>query len=125
MDWSGAFANIAAAFVDGGNGPFVSAAVLTKTAPVYDDGGDIVTPGTPVERSCLAQADLCGEAMRGEDGYADGDVQIIILCDTLDGAIDSDARVRINAGPFAGTWTVQSLSRDPVAVGWSIRGRRG
>lgn len=125
MDWAGAFAEIASGFTDSANGPFVAAKVLTNAPPVLDDGGSIVTPGALTERDCLVQADYAGEAMRADAGFADGDIRILVLSATLSGAITTDDRVRITTGPFAGLWSVQSVSRDPAAIGWELRGRRG
>jgi hypothetical protein len=125
MSLADAFADIALGFSGIAGAPFHEADVISVSAPVYDDGGDIVTPGTPTRRSCMAQADYAGEAMRGEAGFADGDIRILILSATLSGAITTDDRVEIKAGPFAGLWSVQSVSRDPAAVGFELRGRRG
>lgn len=125
MNLAAAFAEIATAFSGESGAPFHAADVLTVSAPVLDTGGDIVTPGTLTRRSCLAQADYAGEAMRGEQGWADGDIRILILSDGLTGTITTDDRIEIKTGPFVGTWSIQSVSRDPANIGWELRGRRG
>lgn len=125
MDLAAAFAEIATTFSGESGAPFHSADVLTVSAPVLDTGGDIVTPGTLTRRPCMAQADYAGEAMRGEQGFADQDRRILILSSSLEGTITTDDRIEIKAGPFAGTWSIQSVSRDPANIGWEMRGRRG
>ena len=102
MDLAAAFAEIALGFSGENGAPFHPAEVMSVSAPVYDDGGDIVTPGQLTRRPCMAQADYAGEAMRGEAGFADGDIRILVLSDTLSGAITTDDRIEIASGPFAG-----------------------
>lgn len=114
------FAAIAAGFT-GEEGPLFPAAVVTETPPVIDDGGSIVTPGVPSERPCSAQVDVVTDAMRREDGFADKDVRLILI--GLDGGLDTFARVEVQAGPSAGLYSVQSVQRDPVSVGFDCRAR--
>ncbi len=118
--YAAAFAQIAAGFT-GEDGPFFPAAVVSETAPVVDDGGSIVTPGVPSERTCSAQVDVVTEAMRREPGFADKDVRLLLI--GLSGTLDTFARVEVRAGPSAGTYSVQSVSRDPVSVGFDCRAR--
>ena len=125
MDLSATFADIAVGISQAFGGPYVSGAVLTITDAVYDDGGSIVTPGTVVERPCQIQVDGVTEAMRQADGYAEGDTRFLILSATLDGSLDTDARVRVDAGPNAGIWMVSAIERDPLGCYWQGRGRRG
>ncbi|TKD50218.1 hypothetical protein [Sphingomonas baiyangensis] len=102
-------------------GPYHAATASWPGTPVMDAGGSIVTPGTPVTSDCSAQVDAATEAMRQAEGYAEGDARILVL--GLE-ALDTDARLTIAAGPHAGTWTLQSVELDPIAVGWVCRGRR-
>lgn len=90
---------------------------------VYDDGGSIQTPGTPIAKTCSVQIDAATEAMRSE-GFTDGDMRLLVLAATLDGDMDTDARVEVLAGPHVGTWLVASVERDPAGIYWQCRGRR-
>jgi hypothetical protein len=119
-----AFADIALNFSAIFGAGFWDVHVIGKGTPVYDDGGSIVTPGTPVIRSCSAQVDAATEAMRLADGFTEADRRILVLSATLDGEITTDERIQILDGPFAGTWGIESVTRDPAAIYWELRGRR-
>lgn len=119
-----AFAKIAVAFSNAGLGPYVDSFAEWPGQPVVDDGGSIVSPGTPVSRSCKVQVDRVTEAMRQADGYRDKDVALLVLCATLDGELDTDATVNVTAGPNAGRWSVQSADKDTMGTHWLCRGRR-
>lgn len=120
--FAAAFESIAAGFSAALDGPYHAAIVLTSTDAIYDDGGSIVTPGDVLERECLCQVDSVPEAMRQSDGYTDQDVRLLII--KLDGSLDTDAEVEVTAGPHAGRYSVQSVTRDPLAVYRECRGRR-
>lgn len=124
MTLAAVYASIVQGFSEAMGGPFVAAVIHSPGVPVIDVGGSIVTPGTPVERACLAQVDVATEAMRGSDGYADGDVRILVLADGLSGTITTDERIEIEDGPSAGLWSIEAVSRDPAGIGFELRGRR-
>ncbi|PTQ13739.1 hypothetical protein CLG96_00160 [Sphingomonas oleivorans] len=105
-------------------GPFHPARVITQSGGGYDDGGSWI-PGTVAYRDCRVQVDQVSEAMRGGDGYSEGDMRFLILAATLAGSLDSDARIELLEGPHAGIWIVSSLTRDPAGLYWEGRGRRG
>jgi hypothetical protein len=115
-----AFAGIAAQISQAFGGPYHAARVITSTPPEYDEGGSIVTPGQVVERACLCQVDAVTEAMRTE-GFTQGDVRLLII--RLAGDLDTDARVSVDAGPHEGVYSIQAVSRDPLAVYRECRGR--
>jgi hypothetical protein len=119
-----AFADIALAISSGGGGPFHPGVLRWPGVPVVDDGGSIVTPGTPEEHDCHVQVDVVTEAMRAEAGYTDKDVRLIILAPELARAVDTDATVEVLSGPHAGTWTIQSQAKDVLGVAYDGRGRR-
>ncbi|MFD0848196.1 hypothetical protein [Sphingosinicella xenopeptidilytica] len=125
MSLAAAFADIALSFSAAVGAPFVDANIITPGAATYDSGGDIATPANPTTRACKAQADEASEAMRGENGYADGDIRILILSASFTGSITTDDRVQITAGVYAGTYSVESIRRDPANIGFELRGRRG
>ena len=118
------FADIGLAFSQAFGGPFHAARVIDQVAPVYDDGGSIITPGGVAHRDCSVQIDVATTAMRAAEGFVDTDVRFIVLAATLTGPLGTDAEVEVLAGPFAGMWSVSSLERDPVAAGWVGVGRR-
>lgn len=123
MSIADAFANIAVAFSQVGLGPYQAAIAHWPGTPVYDDGGSISEPGLPIELECMAQVDAATQAMRAEVGYVGTDVALLVLCSTLDGQLDTDATVEVTAGPNAGTYSVQSVSKDPMGSHWLCRGR--
>jgi hypothetical protein len=123
IDLSALAAGIAQAISTEMGGPYHPGAVLDGGTPVMA-GGSIQTPGTPTERACMVQVDQASEAMRRSEGFADGDVRFLVLARTLDGALDTDAKVRVDAGPHTGTWMVSGINRDPVGIYWEGRGRR-
>jgi hypothetical protein len=106
-------------------GPFVAARVIDQAAVALDDGGSIPdNPADPTFRTCQLQVDSVTDAMRQADGYAEGDVRVLILSATLAGSLDTDATVEVLAGPYTGSWLVSSITRDPAAVYYEGRGRR-
>jgi len=120
-----AFASLAKMASAAMGAPFFAATILSQDTPgaLGDDGGFV--PGDdPAERTCTVQIDAMDERMRPE-GWTDKDVRFIILTDSLAGPIDSDARVEVATGPFAGTWSVSSLEMDPAGIGWVGKARRG
>ena len=119
-----AFADIAAGFSAAGLGAFHDATIRWPGTAVYDAGGSISTPGDPVEKSASVQVDAATEAMRAAEGFVDGDVRILVLAASLDGEMDTGARITIADGAHAGAWLVASVSRDPAGVYWECRGRR-
>lgn len=121
MSAATAFARIAARVSKRHGGPFHDARVLTVAAPVYDDGGSIVTPGMPVERPCMVQVDAVTEAMRSEAGFTDRDVRLLVI--SLDGELDTDARVAVDKGPHVGTYSVQSVGTESFGIYAECRGR--
>lgn len=119
-----AFAAIAAAFSNAGLGAFYDGKAHWPGTAAYDDGGSIVTPGTPIVKDCSVQVDAVTEAMRADAGFVDGDVRLLVLTATLDATLDTDATIQVLAGPNAGTWMLAAVERDPCGVYWSCRGRR-
>lgn len=122
-DLAAVFSGIATQISAQFGGPYVAGAVLDPGTPVMA-GGSIVTPGTPTERTCMIQIDAATEAMRQSDGYSEGDARFLILSATLAGNLNTDAHVRVDAGPFAGEWLVSAIERDPMAIYHQGRGRR-
>lgn len=118
------FASIAAAVSSRYGGPFHEGRLRWPGTPVTDDGGSIVEPGTPEEYACSVQVDVVTEAMRGEAGYTDKDVRLIVLAPGLARAVDTDATVEVLEGPHAGTWSIQSEALDVAGCAYDGRGRR-
>jgi hypothetical protein len=59
--------------------------------------------------------------MRADAGFVQGDIRILLL--GLD-QVDTSAEVEILAGPHAGTWSIESATRDAAGIGWDCRGRK-
>jgi hypothetical protein len=125
MSFASAFANMATGLSAAFGVPFIAGAVHSPGVPVFDDGGSIVTPGDATRRDCMAQVDVATEAMRAAEGYADGDVRILVLSEGLGGTITTDDRIEIDSGPHAGMWLVQAVTQDPAGIGFELRARRG
>ncbi|GGO96553.1 hypothetical protein [Stakelama pacifica] len=120
MNLAAAFESLAGTVAAAVGAPFYAAERLTETAPVLDAGGSIVTPGTLVRTPCRCQVDDATDAMRQDASFVQGDVRLIVL--GLD-SLTTDARISVTEGPGAGTYSVQSVSRDPAGVGFVCRGR--
>lgn len=125
MDLAAAFGEIGMAFSSVLGGPYHAARTIEQVAPVYDDGGSIVTPGGVAHRGCQVQIDTANQRMREAEGYVDTDVALIVLAATLDGGLNTEARIEVLDGPHAGVWSVELIERDTAAAGWVGRGRRG
>lgn len=119
-----AFASIALSVSAAIGAGFHSAVARWPGTATFDDGGSIAVPGTPVEKTCSAQVDAATEAMRLQEGYRDTDVRLLVLAATLDGELDTNASVELLAGPHAGAWSLESVTRDPAGLCWEARGRR-
>lgn len=124
LDLGATFAAKAAAISAQFGGPYHAALIVDYAAPVYDDGGSIVTAGARQTRACQAQVDAATQAMRAVDGFTEADMRILVLADGLAGSITTDSRVEITAGPHVGNWLVASVARDPLGIYWELRGRR-
>ncbi|MES3042670.1 hypothetical protein [Sphingomonas faeni] len=118
-----AFAGVAVAFSAAGLGPYHASIARWPGTPIYDDGGSILTPGTPIARPCMCQVDAVDEKMRAQDGYVDKDVALLVLVATLAGALNTNATIEVTAGPNAGSYSVQSVSKDSMGSHWLCRGR--
>lgn len=120
-----AFAEIALAISGVLGGPFVAGRVVSIGEVQYDDGGSIIPGSGPTYRACSLQVDSASEAMRRSEGFAEQDQRILILAAGFDGTVTSDDRVEVLEGPYAGTWGIESVARDPAGAYFEVRGRRG
>lgn len=123
MSIADAFAGVAVRFSAAGLGPFHSSIAHWPGVATYDEGGSILTPGTPIDKPCMVQVYAATEKMRAEVGYVDKDVALSVLVTTIDRELDTDATVDVTAGPNAGTYSVQSVSKDSMGTHWICRGR--
>lgn len=118
------FASLATGFAAQFGAPFQDVVARWPGKASYDDGGSIVSPGTPVEKPCKAQFDAPTEAMRNDPGFLENDVRLIILTATLDGTLDRTAKIVVDEGANAGEWVLQSITGDSAGIGWECRARR-
>lgn len=118
------FAGIATAFSQQFGAPFADATAIFPGVPTRDDGGRIVTPGTPVTKPCKAQVCAPTEEMRADANFIQKDMRIVVLAATLNGALDTSADVVVASGPHAGRWDLQSATLDTAGIGWVCRGRK-
>lgn len=124
MSIADAFAGIAIAFSDAGLGAYHPAVARWAGEPVFDDGGSIITPGTPVSIPCRAQIDIANLAIRQQEGYIDKDVALLVLASGLSRPIDTKAVIDVAEGAHKGAWSVQSAALDPMVTHYFCRGRR-
>lgn len=124
MTFGHTFANLATGFAARVGGPFVDAVATWDGVPVKDDGGSIITPASPIRKSCQAQFDAPTQTMRTAEGFRETDARILVLASTLDGSLDTEARVVVATGQNGGTWELLSCTRDPAGIGYECRGRR-
>ncbi len=125
MDIAGAYAEMAGMFRDENAGPFWPAYILSQDKMKFDEGGSLVPGMTgPWKRDCTARVDTASTTMRGEQGFAESDRQIVIPAASLSGPITTDHQVQIRSGPYAGVWHIESLSGSSAASQWIVRGRK-
>ncbi len=118
------FASLATGFAEQFGAPFIEVTAVWSGAADFDTGGSIITPGVPIEKLCRAQFDVPSEGMRNDPGFLSRDVRLIVLAGTLDGALDSAAKIVVAGGEHAGTWSLESVTGDPAGIGWECRARR-
>ena len=118
------FSDLAVGFAEQFGAPFFAAEAVWPGTPVKDDGGSITSAGTPIRRDCRAQFDAATQAMRLAEGFLETDVRILVLAATLDGTLDTKAKIVVATGANAGTWTLLSCQRDPAGIGYECRARR-
>lgn len=118
------FANLATGFAAQFGAPFQDVTATWPGAAEYDAGGTIVTPGTPISKPCKAQFDVPTEAMRSDPGFVERDMRLLVLTATLDGTLDSEAKIVVATGEHAGTWSLESVQGDPAGIGWECRARK-
>lgn len=118
--------------------------------PIYDDGGEIVGYTDSGDQPVKLQIDAASDAMRRADGFAEGDVRLIVLTtygrtsgDVLaphsDGTPHSDQSlyqqpehghvVELNSDMEITAqgvrYRLMSVERDAALSHWVCRGRRG
>lgn len=93
--------------------------VTAQTEPVYGPDGEITGYSGADPVPCKVQIDAVTYAMQQADGYADGDVRIIVLAAGLAAPITIDHRI-IARGQ---EWLVASVEQDAAASHWVCRGR--
>lgn len=118
------FADLAIGFSGAFGGPYIDATAVWPGTPVYDDGGSIVTPGTPVELPLKCQFDDTTLAMRQAEGFQQTDVRILVLAASISAPITTEASIVVASGDRAGTWSLLSARRDPVGIGYECQGRK-
>lgn len=122
--FSETFAALATGFAAQFGAPFSDVTATWPGTATYDTGGSITAAGTPIAKPCKAQFDAATQAMRAAEGFLETDVRILVLAATLDGVLDSAARIVVALGQYAGTWALLSCTRDPAGIGYEARGRK-
>lgn len=115
-----AFASFANGFSARFGAPFVDAVAKWPGTPVTDAGGSIVTPAVPVEYSCRAQFDAPTQAMRAAEGFLETDARILVLADSLEVPLDTNASIIADGVK----WALLTCQRDAAGIGYECRGRK-
>lgn len=111
--------DIAAAFAAVFNGVYLDAA-LYRSAEYADDGaGGGSGPGFMAAEAVKVQIDNATDAMRGSDGYVEGDVRILMLAHGV-AAPDTDAEVAAGGVRYM----IESVGTDPAGSYYELRGRK-
>lgn len=120
LDPAAFVADIALGFSAVFGGPYFAGTVTTQIEVEHDAGGDVIPgSGGTLARSCDVQIDAADYAMRRTDGFVEGTMRCLILVKTLEGALDTDAVVSVDAGPYAGTtWQVSGIDKDALGTHW-------
>jgi len=90
------------------------------TGPIYDLEGNITGYDGGADIPIKVQRDACNYAMRQSEGYADGDVMLIVLAAGLTGPITTDHQITDGDGK---RWMVASAELDAANSHWICRGR--
>ena len=92
------------------------------TSPVYDGEGNITGYGGGGDIGIKVQRDDCSYAMVRSEGYAEGDVMLIILTAGL-GDVEVTTDMQATDG-FGKRWMIESAKLDAAASHWICRGRK-
>ncbi|WP_103728984.1 hypothetical protein [Novosphingobium sp. HII-3] len=87
--------------------------------PIYDDETGEIIGYEGGDVSCKCQIDAATDAMRRAQGFAEGDVRLIVLAQGLP-ELTSDHEVTVQGSRYR----LQSVERDPALSHWVCRGRR-
>lgn len=88
--------------------------------PIYDDATGEIIGYEGADMPCKCQVDAATDAMRRAQGFAEGDVRLIVLAQGLP-ELTSDHEVTVQGVRYR----LQSVERDPALSHWVCRGRRG
>lgn len=94
--------------------------VSALTVPIYDMEGNITGYEGGDPTPCKVQIDAASHSMRQSEGFADGDVRLIVLSHGIPVELSTDHRIMAQGQ----TWMIASVERDPAASHWICRGRR-
>lgn len=87
--------------------------------PQYDGEGAITGYAGGADIPCKAQVDAASYAMRQAEGFAEGDVKIIVLSAGLGTDVTTDFQITVSGK----RWMIQSADRDAANSHWVLRGR--
>lgn len=118
------FADLAAGFAEQFGAPFQDVTATWQGEATKDAGGSITAPGLLMSYDCKAQFDTATHSMRQAESFLETDVRIIVLAATLSVELNSDARIIVPTGQYAGTWALLSVTRDPAGIGYECRARK-
>lgn len=88
--------------------------------PIYDDQGNITGYTDGGDIPIKVQTDRTSDTLKASDGYAVGDVSLIILSNGLTVAIHTDSEITDGYGD---RYRVQDVDQDAARSHWICRGR--
>lgn len=113
---NGAFAATFAGIFSG----FYAEGSLYRANSFADDGmGGGSGPGFGAGEPVKVQIDAATEAMRGAEGYVDGDVRILMLAHGVASPTTDD-----ELGAGGKRYMIESVATDPCGSYYELRGRR-
>lgn len=89
------------------------------TDPVYDNEGRITGYEGGADVPCRAQVDAANYAMRQSEGFAEGDVRILVLSAGLGVDVTTDWQISVRGK----RWMIANVDRDAANSHWVLRGR--
>jgi hypothetical protein len=114
----------ASLFGDIFGGLYVAASVSGGATTTYTAGGKLQRARAGA-RACKVQVDSATQSMRETEGFTETDRAIYVLATSLEGDLDTDAEITVEAGPYAGaTFRATGIERDPAGAYWRCRGIR-
>jgi hypothetical protein len=115
--------DIANLFAKAFEGMYLDGLLHAGTAePIYDAAGNITGYTDGGDTDIKVQTDRTGEGVKASDGYARGDVTLIILARNGDTVITINTDQTVTDG-YGTTYRIQDVDQDAARSHWVCLGR--